>query len=209
MAAHRILIVAAVLALAGCADDDKDVAALRSENSKLKSEVVTLQAKLDEQAGARAAEIAYMERQASIADACDAIVSTCPTSMTATGHKAQANGYSGGGRVFWAVLVAKLAALGVGLGLMFGVSGWLWFRLAMPKKAEVEAAAAVIEQGNRKVAAASRALAVEAGAKERTEAEQAELKQIREEKEAEKKELLQVRAEIAAAKAAQDALDSF
>jgi len=136
-----------VASLAGCADREA-VEKLRIERDQLQQQLATQQAQ-------RAADLAYWERQASIAAGCDYGVPLCPDSVVAQGRQAQAEGYGGGTSPwFWLAFVLKwVAGLG-GLGAMFGVAVLMWIRLISPARDALERAQSTIQEEQAKAAAA-------------------------------------------------------
>lgn len=138
MPVARTVIFALLFCLAGCSDDN-----LREQNAALQQEVEQLQQ--------HALVMEYWERQAGIAEACDAVIPLCPPAVTEAGHAAEHHGYRGGSTwTFWSILLLKLAALGTALG-SFAAGAWVGYRVTatrrlLPAREELAKARALVER---------------------------------------------------------------
>lgn len=211
MATARVLIAAAIAALlTGCAPD---TAQLEADKKALETEIATLQQQVAENAGARSAEISYYERQASIAAGCDWLLPLCPVAVVEKGREAQAAGYGGADWLFWLAVVLKCLGLGAFIGALTSTLAWAWYRLAMPARAESEAAYSAIEEAQGLRAEAERKAKAaedeEEEAKHRVEAALADLAQVQSAITQAKRELEKATGELEGVKAARAALDAF
>ncbi len=117
MMSRAMMVAMAMLLLTGCQQD----ALLKAENAELREQLAA-------QAGTRAAELAHLRQQASIASACAVGVQVCPESARAEGERAIARGVAGGGWQFWAAIMVKamlvigVLAAGIGAGIGAGVA---------------------------------------------------------------------------------------
>lgn len=139
-----VLALALTLFLSGCGDG---------------RELAECRARLDAQRGEMEAKIAELERRAAVAQACDYLIPLCPASMTAPGREALQYGYSGGGALFWALVLAKLVALLIPGCLAGGAAGWAWARWSAPALDEAEAARRMVDEAESQAARARQAAA--------------------------------------------------
>jgi len=130
--------------LAGCSD------------SKLREENAELRAKLKYAYAQREAEVAELERRAAIAQSCDYGFSACPKSMTERGQTALDAGFSGGGFIFWGLVIAKFLAFGAAIGVVVGSAGWAWSKISRPSLIELDEAKCLIEALQKKTDEASK-----------------------------------------------------
>lgn len=138
-----LLVIASLLS--GCADDR-----LKSELAQTQAELAQAKMALATGKAERAAELAYFERQAAIATACDYLISVCPSNLTAPGRAAVSAGHGGGDTwVFWTFIAAKLVVLAVALSSFVGCL-WCWSVVwVAPGKEEVATANAKIAESMR------------------------------------------------------------
>ncbi|WP_321812827.1 hypothetical protein [Burkholderia sp. BCC1985] len=133
-----VTLIFAIL-LASCSDDG-----LRERNAMLQQQVEQLQQ--------QQLAIDYWQRQAGIAEACDAVISLCPSVITDAGHAAERKGYRGGSSwVFWAIFLMKLTSLGAVVGgavagYRAGAARWL-----MPARENLAQARSTIEEARQTV----------------------------------------------------------
>lgn len=147
MVSRKIMAMAmmAIMAMmAGCSD------------SKLREENAELRAKLKYEYAQREAEVAEVERRAAIAQACDYVFSACPLSMTAPGQAALDAGFTGGGLIFWFLVIAKFLAFGAAIGAVVGSAGWAWAKISRPSLIELDEAKCLIEALQKKTDEASK-----------------------------------------------------
>jgi predicted nucleic acid-binding Zn-ribbon protein len=145
-----LLLLALVMALAGCTD----VESLKSENRHLREQLVDAQKQLENQEGNLAAELAFLHRLASITAACDWLVPLCPESIMKKGHEALNAGYGSNGWEFWLSAFLKFLVLGL-LGIRIGGRAWeLWLQTLKPAIADIEAAKSLVSSAEGKAQAA-------------------------------------------------------
>lgn len=142
MQAHRLAAQCALslALLGGCSSNIE-------ESKKLHVEITELRQQLASRTAERSAELAYHERQAGIAAACDWVVPLCPASITSPGKEAQEAGFGGGDDfLFWTIFLLKILIAGTGVGTfsMTLLLGWNW--LLNPSRARTEAARQLIQQ---------------------------------------------------------------
>lgn len=138
-----LAIALASVFLAGCDSS------LREENAELKARIKTDYAQ-------RAAEVAEVERRAAVAQACYYIFLACPKSMTERGQAAIDAGFTGGGFVFWGLVIAKFVAFGAAIGTVVGSAGWAWAKISKPSLIELDEAKCLIEALQKKTDEASK-----------------------------------------------------
>jgi hypothetical protein len=210
------LVAILVLAFTGCAVESDEVADERVAN--LQREVASLQEKLDNQSVKMGTEVAYLERQASLAAGCDYFLPLCPATITEVGLQAQAAGYGGGTSwPFWVALLGKLsgvgAFLGAFLGALLGAQGAVWAKWGQPNAEAVAQAAKVIATAEARADAAEvrarQAEEIETQAKARAVAYQAEATEIGKRVKAARAELAKAAKEIEAERAVREALTLF
>jgi hypothetical protein len=130
----------ALVLLCGCSEN-------REENIKLRHELTELRQQLTRQTAERAAELAYYERQAGIAAACDWVVPLCPESITRPGKEAQGAGFGGGDDfLFWTIMLLKVLIAGTGVGafsIALIVASDAFLR---PSRVRTEAARKLVQQ---------------------------------------------------------------
>ncbi len=206
------LVAILVLAFTGCAVESDEVADERVAN--LQREVASLQEKLDNQSVKMGTEVAYLERQASLAAGCDYFLPLCPSTITEVGLQAQAAGYGGGTSwPFWVALLGKLSGIGALLGALLGAQGAVWAKWGQPNAEAVAQAAKVIATAEARADAAEvrarQAEEIETQAKARAVAYQAEATEIGKRVKAAQAELAKAAKEIEAERAAREALTLF
>ena len=148
---RRLIFLALIItSLAGCAEQDKDVAILARERDSYAGQLAVAKENIKQQMGAEQARIEYFERQASIARGCDLIIPVCPPSLTEPGHRAITNGFAGTSWWVWLIFAVKLVVLCTASG--FAVAAFLAakIRLANPAKIELENAINLIETSKAK-----------------------------------------------------------
>ncbi|WP_322034619.1 hypothetical protein [Burkholderia sp. BCC1970] len=127
------------LLLVGCGDDS-----LRERNAMLQQQVEQLQQ--------QQLALEYWERQAGIAEACDAVIPLCPSLITAAGHAAERGGYRGGSSwLFWTIFLLKLTSVGAVIGgavaaYRLGAARW-----AMPAQDDLAQARSTIDKATETV----------------------------------------------------------
>lgn len=148
MQTRRLIYIGLLILLAGCSDPSE----LRRENASLRKSIAERQAE-------RTAELAHLERQASIAAGCDWLIQICPEHVTRPGRRAQQAGFGGGDSwPFWTVVIMKMIALGglIGTGLVT-IAGLLEYLERPQQHAESERSMALIQGANAQAAIAQQA----------------------------------------------------
>ena len=153
-ARRRILSLALLgaLMLGGCSDERyvaslvRDAEHQRQLTTRCIAKNEQLVRMLEEQQGMRAAELAYLSGQATIAAACDFMLPLCPSSVAEPGRKAIADGIGvDRSLTFWAAVLAKLL-VPVGLLVCTSVAmRWGRLRLLEPARARQEEARTLVE----------------------------------------------------------------
>lgn len=191
-----LIAIALAGSLAGCGDTAK-ILDLSFENQQLKAKNAELQKQIKDAAtvinfdlAKRQADLQHWQREATIAAACDYLVPLCPESMTIPGRAAIDNeSYSGGGWLFWLLVVAKFSAFAFALGtfwLTIRYGALLWIK---PEHERIKQAQETIQQAEDRVKAA------------RARAHEAERRLERLEEEIEQAEQQRTKAQEAAQKA--------
>ncbi|MGG5543674.1 hypothetical protein P4G95_02680 [Burkholderia vietnamiensis] len=118
MSAHRLTApLLIVLALSGCDDSERLIA----ENRQLRAELHARQSELSELEVRLQTDIEARRTDAAVAAGCDFLVSICPSSITAAGRDALAQGYSPGSNgLFWIIAFVKTALVGCLIGVALG-----------------------------------------------------------------------------------------
>ena len=213
--------VAAILIaglLAGCSDPflESNLAAAEKRAKQAEQQLSELSNKLNSGYADRLAEhnanFARWERQAQIAAACDYLFPLCPDAVVFPGREAQAEGYGGGGGLFWGLVGAKLAALAAAAAAAVVTLRVGFLKFAMPADAELDQARVTIAQARETIGWAQ---AEEEEARKRAEQLRAELKQLEAQRantakllEAGKTQLAQIQAQLAAAQQKAEQLES-
>lgn len=205
----RLSAVLAVLLLAGCSLQDP------AEMAQLRSQVKQLQTQLQQQSGQRAAELAWLERQAAIAAGCDVLIPLCPDTITAAGRRAQADGMGGGGSaLFWLIAGLKMALAGLFAGGMWVAIRLGHLKLLMPSIQAQSSAQELVSTAHEQAAWAearrNRAIAEAESAEiqlRATEEKALKLSEALETKRGELEKLQQSKEALRAAKAALSAFD--
>ena len=213
--------VAAILIaglLAGCSDPflESNLAAAEKRAKQAEQQLSELSNKLNSGYADRLAEhnanFARWERQAEIAAACDYLLPLCPNAVVFPGREAQAEGYGGGGGLFWGLVGAKLAALAAAAAAAVVTLRVGFLKFAMPADAELDQARVTIAQARETIGWAQ---AEEEEARKRAEQLRAEVKQLEAQRantaqnlEAGKAQLAQIQAELAAAQREAERLEA-
>lgn len=125
----RPFIVFLVLFLGGCGDAET----LKQQNVELKAALRWAQSELAFKEAERAAELVSIDRQVSIAAACDWLIPLCPRSITDAGHNAMEQGYGGGGFWFWFIVIVKSILLAAPCGATVAGFTWVSLRAVRPE----------------------------------------------------------------------------
>lgn len=143
MQAYRLAALCGLLALVllgGCSENREEIIKLRHELNELRQQLTL-------QTAERAAELAYYERQAAIAAACDWVVPLCPPSITSPGRQAQEAGFGGGADfLFWTIVLLKTLIAGAGAGAFSIMLILASDTLLRPSRTRTEAARKLVEQ---------------------------------------------------------------
>ncbi|MCA8298806.1 hypothetical protein LGN19_33975 [Burkholderia sp. AU30198] len=126
MSADRLVIPLLVaVILSGCDDSERLIA----ENKQLKAELHVRQNELSQLEVRLQTDIETHRTDAAVAAGCDFLVPICPSSITAAGRDALAQGYSPGSKgLFWIIALVKAALVGCLIGATIGA-----FRCALYK----------------------------------------------------------------------------
>ena len=213
--------VAAILIaglLAGCSDPflESNLAAAEKRAKQAEQQLSELSNKLNSGYADRLAEhnanFARWERQAEIAAACDYLLPLCPNAVVFPGREAQAEGYGGGGGLFWGLVGAKLAALAAAAAAAVVTLRVGFLKFAMPADAELDQARVTIAQARETIGWAQ---AEEEEARKRAEQLRAEVKQLEAQRantakhlEAGKAQLAQIQAQAEAAQREAERLEA-
>ncbi|HDR9153426.1 TPA: hypothetical protein QDA88_005871 [Burkholderia vietnamiensis] len=124
MSAHRLVApLLIVLVLSGCDDSERLIA----ENRQLRAELHARQSELSELEVRLQTGIEARRTDAAVAAGCDFLVPICPSSITAAGRDALAQGYSPGSKgLFWIIVFVKTLLVGCAIGAVLGA---LWCTL--------------------------------------------------------------------------------
>lgn len=219
MSAHRLAVpLLIVLILSGCDDSER----LIDENKQLRAELHARQSELSELEVRLQTDIEARRTDAAVAAGCDFLAPICPSSITAAGRDALAQGYSPGSKgLFWIIAFVKTALVGCLIGVALGT-----FRYALYKNrlavihAEAERLRNEITAAQKRIKDATKPLTHINAAVSKAEARLtryeelqfealADLKDLCEEVEQARAELGQVLAEIERIKAVKAALGAF
>lgn len=198
----------AVLLLAGCSLQDPP------ELAQLRNQVTQLQAKLQQQSGQRAAELAWLERQAAIAAGCDVLIPLCPDAITAPGRQATTEGIGGGASaLFWLIAGLKMALAGLLMGGLWVAIRWGRLKLLMPSIQAQSSAQELVSTAHEQAAAAemrrNRAIAETESAEIQLRATEETALKLSETLEAKRAELEKLQHSTQALRAAKAALSAF
>lgn len=127
------LILLIAISLSACDGD------IRSENRELKAELTSKNAEIN-------AGISERNRAASIYQACQFIVPVCPDTVLINGGKAIADGYAGGGTIFWITLFIKLVIIIVTFCIAVSFLCIAYIRFILPNKTKLIQARLDIQQ---------------------------------------------------------------
>lgn len=121
------------------------------------AEIVRLKYALIEQQGARAAELAYAERQVGIYRGCTLLFNICSDTTTEVGQALIKKGFSGDSSLWWWVpFIGMLMGAGGFLGALLWLPWHLFVRFTGPEKTKIDAARKFMSGLNEKVNAANR-----------------------------------------------------
>ncbi|WP_155626236.1 MULTISPECIES: hypothetical protein [Burkholderia cepacia complex] len=118
MSAHRLAVPLLIaLTLSGCDDSERLIA----ENKQLKADLHARQSELSELEVRLQTDIEMRRTDAAVAAGCDFLVPMCPSSVTAAGRDALAQGYSPASKgLFWIIAFVKAALVGCLIGVALG-----------------------------------------------------------------------------------------
>lgn len=154
MRASILLATVLVTVLTGCGEQ------VRRENEQLRAVNADLHRQINEQAGIREADLAFIEEQVSVARGCAWLVDLCPSEITLPGRlilQLEEQGQitlpmgSGGGTSwpFWNYFAAKLIAIALAMAaLVLTVwRGYIW--IIAPASTEAKQAQALVDTAER------------------------------------------------------------
>ncbi len=193
-----------------------------AENKQLKAELHARQNELSELEVRLQVDIEMHRKDAAVAAGCDFLIPICPSSVTAAGRDALAQGYSPGSKgLFWTIAFAKAALVGCLIGATLGAFRCAFYKYRLKViHAEAERLRNEITAARKQIKDAARPLtdinaAVSEAETRLTRYEElqfealTDLKNLCEEIEQARVELGQVLAEIERIKAVKAALGAF
>jgi hypothetical protein len=124
----RFFLTLAVFGLLGCENTEQ----LQKQNKELRQQI-------DQQQGAKEAQLQFFERMANMAHACDFLIPLCPASTIETGREAITQGVSATGQGFLWLVILKFAGLAAIMGVLVGSWRWAWLNMSQPAARALDA----------------------------------------------------------------------